>query len=452
MVTYGELHSAKQRLIANIRERCLVFSLCTNSVGSVVGYAGFITNNIVPLLLNSNIDYESLQNLISVYKPSYLWLPDCLVEKFTKFECVYGEFNYTLLRTNFKDGYKLFDELALLMATSGSTGSPKLVRQSHKNIEANAKSIVKYLGLDNAERPITTLPMSYSYGLSIINSHLLAGATILLTNKSFFEKEFWSFFKEHQATSFGGVPYTYEILDKLRFYRMELTSLKTMTQAGGRLSAKLHEKIAKYAKENDKNFIVMYGQTEATARMSYLPREKSLEKIGSIGIAIPGGKFSLIHEDYQIMEPNIAGELVYEGPNVALGYASCGEDLVKGDEFRGRLLTGDMAKKDEDGYYYIVGRKKRFLKIFGTRIDLDKSEEIIRVQFNDLDCACSGIDDKMYIFITNEALRHQVIKFISDKTGLNQIAFNVKTIKEVPRNDSGKILYHKLTKYWISRA
>lgn len=448
-ITYQQLAIATERLREKIDGRCLVFSICTNSVGSIVGYAGFLDHNIVPLLLDSHLDFKLLQQLIDTYKPSYLWVPESMNESFNVFEAIYSDFNYSLMKTNYDIKYPLFDELALLLTTSGSTGSPKLVRQTYKNVEANIKSIVEYLKLDKTERPITTLPMSYTYGLSIINSHLSVGAMLLLTDKTMMEKDFWTFFKEQEATSFGGVPYTYEILDKLRFTRMDLKSLRTMTQAGGKLSPELHKKFAEYALENNKYFVVMYGQTEATARMSYLPHEKSLDKYGSMGIAIPGGKFSLIDvAGNEVTEPEIVGELVYEGPNVTLGYAECGDDLIKGDERFGKLITGDMAKIDEDGYYYIVGRKKRFLKIFGNRVNLDETERMIKAHFNNLDCACSGVDDKMYIFITDEIVSNEVKKFISDKTGLNSIAFVVKVIDEVPKNESGKISYIKLEKYY----
>lgn len=449
IITYQQLNIAIEKLTENINDRCLVFSLCTNSIGSLIGYTGLINNNIVPLLLDSHLDFELLQYLIDRYKPSYIWIPEDMAARHDSFTSIYNNFHYTLLKTNFQDAYPLYSDLGLLLTTSGSTGSPKLVRQSYTNIEENIKSIVQYLELNETERPITTLPMSYTYGLSIINSHLYVGATLLLTDKTLMEKGFWTFFKEQEATSFGGVPYTYEILDKLRFFKMGLSSLRTMTQAGGKLSPELHKKFAEYANENNKHFVVMYGQTEATARMSYLPYDKSLEKYGSMGIAIPRGKFSLIDVDEnEILVPDIVGELAYEGPNVTLGYAECGEDLVKGDERFGKLITGDMAKRDSDGYYYIVGRKKRFLKIFGNRVNLDEIERMIKTQFHNIDCACAGVDDKMYIFITDNSFSDNVRKFVSEKTGLNQVAFKVKLVDKVPKNEAGKTLYIKLERYY----
>lgn len=336
-----------------------------------------------------------------------------------------------------------------MLTTSGSTGSPKFVRQSYANVKSNAESIVKYLELDDTEKPISTLPMNYTYGLSIINSHLLVGATLLLTDKGLMQKEFWSFFKENEATSFGGVPYTYEMLDKLRFFRMKLPTLKYMTQAGGKLIPELHKKFAEYAAENGKKFIVMYGQCEATARMGYLPADKSQQKCGSMGIAIPGGKFHLIDVDgNDITQPFVTGELVYEGPNVTLGYAECGEDLSKQDERNGILQTGDMAQVDNDGFYYIVGRKKRFLKIYGNRVNLDEIDRLIKAKFGNLEVASTGVDDHMYIFVDEDKYADAVVSFVVEKTGLNPAAFQAIVIDEIPKNDSGKTLYKELTKYY----
>ena len=264
-----------------------------------------------------------------------------------------------------------------------------------------------------------------------------------MTKKTMMEKDIWSQFKDYNATSFGGVPYIYEMLDKLRFYRMNLPSLRTMTQAGGKLSPELHRKFAEFAQKNGKRFIVMYGQTEATARMAYLPDEKSLEKCGSMGIAIPGGRFKLIDIDgKEITEPEVIGELIYEGANVTLGYAECGDDLIKGDERHGVLFTGDMAKRDEDGYYYIVGRKKRFLKMFGSRVNSTEVESILSKPV--YETACVGEDDHMRIYTTSHDIT-ELHNYISQTTGINRIAFEVIHIDEIPRNESGKVLYSELS-------
>ena len=447
-MTYAGLAEAGADIASRIPPRSLVFSMCTNTIAAVAGYVGFLNQRIVPLLLNNKLEQSLLQSLINTYKPAFLWMPVDMKDGCAG-EMVYESLGYALIKTPFTESYPLHEDLALLLTTSGSTGSPKLVRQSYKNIEANTRSIVQYLELNEEERPITTLPMNYTYGLSIINSHLYAGATILLTDSTIVMKDFWTFFKEREATSFGGVPYTYEMLDKMRFLRMQLPSLKTMTQAGGKLSVELHKKFADYADTKGIRFVVMYGATEATARMSYLPHEKSMEKYGSIGIAIPGGRFYVIGDDGRpITKPSEAGELVYEGDNVTLGYAECGEDLIRGDERFGRLETGDLARFDDDGFYYIVGRKKRFLKIFGNRVNLDEVERMIKLDFVETDCACAGQDDSMYVFITDAAMEAPVARMLSEKTGLNRTAFNIITLMSIPRNDAGKTLYSELKSYY----
>ena len=447
--TYGQLARECDSLAEHVCGRCLVFILCRNEPGSLMGYVSFVNSHIVPLLLDAHLDKALLAALIERYQPDYLWLPQEMAAEFPNSRCEYSSLGYGLVKTPYEHVYPLNDSLALLLTTSGSTGSPKLVRQSYENIKANTESIVEYLQLDAAERPITTLPMSYTYGLSVLNTHLYVGASIIMTQRTLMQKEFWQQLKEFKATSFAGVPYIYEMLDKLRFFRMNLPSLKTLTQAGGKLTPELHKKFAEYARNKDKRFIVMYGQTEATARMSYLPAEKSLEKYGSMGVAIPGGKFSLIDVDgKEITEPEVTGELVYEGPNVTLGYAENGCDLAKDDERQGRLVTGDMAKRDADGYYYIMGRKKRFLKIFGSRINLDETERLIKTEFNNVDCACAGVDDKMYIFVTDGNRAADVLKFAAAKTGFNPVAFSVKCIDAIPKNEAGKTLYIELEKYY----
>ncbi len=447
-MTYGQLKAEGDELAKVVGGRCLAFILCRNSIGSVLGYTAFLNHGIVPVMVNSHLEETLLSNLLEAYSPEYLWLPADQGAQFPGMEKTYEARNYILLKTGFAKHYPLYEDLALLITTSGSTGSPKLVRQSYENILDNARSIAAYLRLDETERPITTLPMNYVYGLSIINSHFLVGATVLLTDKGLMQKEFWQFFREAGATSFGGVPYTYEMLFKLRFFRMDLPSLRTVTQAGGKITPELHEKFAAWAAETGRNFVVMYGAAEATSRMGYLPPEKAVEKKGSMGIPIPGGIFELLDaEGNRITEPYTTGELVYTGKNVTLGYAESGEDMIRGDERHGRLETGDMAQFDEDGYYYIVGRKKRFLKIYGNRVNLDEIDRMVKAEFQ-IEMASAGKDDHLYLFVTDEKKVEPVREFVIGKTKLNPAAFKAVVLDEIPKNDAGKTLYSELTKYY----
>ena len=448
-LTYAELAVYCDEITRHVAKRCLVFSLCTNTVGSIAGYVAFINNRIVPVMINAHLEDELLNSLLDKYRPEYIWLPENMTDAFSDMTILCSVLGYSLIKTEYAIHYELNDELCLLLTTSGSTGSPKFVRQSYSNVRANAESIVEYLELDSSERPITTLPMNYTYGLSIINSHLMVGATILVTDKGIMQKEFWKFFKDNEATSFGGVPYTYEMLDRLRFYRMNLPSLRYMTQAGGKITVELHQKFAEYATNSNKKFIVMYGQCEATARMGYLPSEMAIEKCGSMGIAIPGGKFYIIDDEGSLItNSNTPGELVYEGENVTLGYAEQGEDLLKGDERHGVLHTGDIAQFDDDGFYYIVGRKKRFLKIYGNRVNLDEIDRMIKGQFDNADVASAGVDDHMFIFVTESKIAEAVRDFVIAKTKLNPAAFKTIVVNEIPKNDSGKVQYKLLAKYY----
>ncbi len=458
-LSYEQVKLFGEKFIKVVEDRCLVFVLCSNSIGAVAGYITFIYHGIVPVLLSEHIDREMLVRLIALYRPVYLWVPASRADTMMG-EVVFSQYEYNLVSTGYGPGYPLNDNLGLLLTTSGSTGSPKFVRQSYDNIRVNAEQIAEYLELESSERPITTLPMNYTYGLSIIHSHLLVGATILLTDKGVMQREFWDFFRAAQATSFGGVPYTYEMLERLRFRRMNLPSLRYMTQAGGKLSPELHKKFAEYAIENKKKFIVMYGQCEATARMGYLPAGDSLRKYGSMGIAIPGGKFRLIDVNGQeINASGVTGELVYMGPNVTMGYAQRPEELVLGDKKNGYLETGDMAWRDKDGYYYIVGRKKRFLKVYGNRVNLDELNGLLKSQYGNVDCCCTGVDDHVSVFLTKET-EEEIIrqndggvaadvikKYLTEKTGLNRAAFEIMVIPEIPKNDAGKIQYGELKRY-----
>lgn len=436
-ITYKQRDEICKKIQKEIKPGNLAFILCKNTIGSVLSYFACLKNRTIPLLLDAKMDYDMIMNLMKEYEPDELFYPKEQEASWNKFgqKAMFDEYGYCIRHQEKEQPSKVYKDLALLLTTSGSTGSPKLVRQSYQNIQSNAASIAQYLHLNENERPITTLPMHYTYGLSIINSHALCGATILLTEHGLFEQEFWDFLKKEKATSFGGVPYTYEMLKRLKFFDMDLPDLKTMTQAGGKLAKHLHQEFAQYAKDTGKEFIVMYGQTEATARMTYLPAKDSIRKAGSIGIAIPGGRIEI--ED---------GELVYYGENVTLGYAQKKDDLNKGDEREGRLKTGDMARVDEEGFYYIIGRKKRFLKVLGNRVNLDEVEQILKARYKECELACAGIDDHIYIYAEEkDALdKEEIISFISEKTGLNPGVFEVFCIDHIPVSESGKIKYKEL--------
>jgi len=444
--TYDCLIQDADKFSSLAKNRPLVFIVANNTYDCLTGYVGLIRSDAVVALINDSIRESMLYGLVKNFKPAFVYQPKNLFqcEKVWEQKFKFGE--YVLFETKIEKDYEINEELSLLLMTSGSTGSPEFVRLSSKNIISNTKAICKYLKISNNDVTITTLPMSYSYGVSIINTHLFMGASLILTNAPLMQKKFWDLILRHKVTTFGGVPYTFKMLKKLKFEKITLPSIKYITQAGGQLDQNLLDYFSSSCFQKGIDFIVMYGQTEASPRMSYLPPSMVQQKPGSIGISIPGGKFYLIDKNHQIIgSPHVEGELVYEGENVSLGYARDCYDLAKGDFNKGILETGDIAKMDSDGYYYITGRKKRFLKLFGNRVSLDQIEQ--KINEAGYNCACVGVDDQMKIYTDKESDIKNIYKFTEQNFNINKSGFSIIPIKGIPRNHSGKILYSEIEKY-----
>lgn len=438
-ITYGELAEKMVMVGKMVEPRSIIFILCKNTVGAMIGYLGFIENEAIPLNLSSKIDGTLLRSLMKTYTPAYLWVPSEDAENIG-FEIITSSYGYTLLKTK-NEVYPVHDKLQFLMTTSGSTGSPKLVRYKKGNLEANAKNVAIAFGWSAKERPVCDLGMQYTMGLNVINTHLYVGATILLTTYNLLSGEFWNYLKDERATNFTGVPFSYDIFYKLRFERMDLPFLSTLSEGGGKLTDARFIQLAEYAQRTGKRFIASFGATETSARMACLPAELAQTKTGSIGRAIPEGELFLIDSDGTVlMDPVAEGELCYKGPNVTMGYSVCKEDLLKDDEFKGVYHTGDLARRDEDGCYYVTGRLSRFLKLLSYRVSLDQSEQLIQQEFG-IECACSGTDQRMNIYITEEEKKTEVLEYIAAKTNLYKTLFKVFVVKEILRNDSGKIRY-----------
>lgn len=399
-LTYNDLIEKSDALKDKIKSenKKLVFLFCNNSYKSIVAYIALLRSGHAQLLIDSKINKGLRDELIRIYKPEII--VSGIDETFVNYTCSYQDTIGYIFESKEQCNAEIHPDLALLLSTSGTTGSPKLVRLSYKNVQSNADSISNYLCIKEDERPITTLPMSYSYGLSVINSHLLSGASIVLTNHILVLRDFWSVFKKNCCTSFAGVPYSFQLLKKIHFEKFDLPTLRTVTQAGGRLSEPDILYFHSVAKQKNFKFFVMYGQTEATARISYLPFDLLKDKIGSVGVPIPNGEIKIMQDGREILSAKDEGELVYYGKNVMMGYAESRNCLYKEDELKGVLHTNDIGYKDNDGFIYITGRKNRFIKIFGLRINLDEVEKMIENNFN-CPAACFGKDDSMRILLQN---------------------------------------------------
>jgi len=343
--------------------------------------------------------------------------------------------------------YPLHPDLALLLSTSGSTGSGKLVRLSRTNLEANAESIATYLEITDHDRAVTTLPLHYCYGLSVVNSYLLRGASLVLTDASVADAGFWEMAREQRVTSFAGVPHTFELLERVGFEDLDLPDLRYATQAGGRMAPDRVCSFAALGRERGWRLYVMYGQTEATARMAYLPPDLAEQHPGCVGVAIPGGTFRI--DPLPDAPAEAAGELVYSGPNVMLGYAEGPADLAEGrviDELR----TGDIARLTDAGLVEIVGRRSRFLKLFGLRIDLQQVED--GLASHGYTACCVGDDQTLQVAVAGQHDEAAVRRLINQTYGLPAHVVEVRTLPELPRLESGKIDYTSVRATFVGDA
>ncbi|WP_418959597.1 AMP-binding protein [Streptomyces tritici] len=421
-LTYRELAARVARTAERLGAgRRLVLLPGANDVEALVVHLAALASGH-PVLLVPGDHPEAVAALTEAYDPDVVVRPGP------------GEWRVEERRAG--SAHSFHPDLALLLSTSGSTGSPKLVRLSYDNLQANAESIAAYLGIRESDRAATTLPMHYCYGLSVLHSHLLRGAGLVLTGLSVADACFWELFRSAGGTSLAGVPYTFDLLDRVGFADMDLPRLRYVTQAGGRLAP---ERVVRYAELGQRrgwDLYVMYGQTEATARMAYLPPERATTHPGAIGIPVPGGSFTLEPLPGEDTAPGV-GELVYSGPNVMLGYARTPDDLALGRTVD-VLRTGDLARRTEDGLYEIVGRRSRFLKILGLRIDPQQVESML--ERHGVRALCAGDDERLVV----AAVRRpgwdvrRIRRRITEECGLPARAVDVHLADELPRLGNGK--------------
>lgn len=442
-VTYDSLLKSSEKICDKVEKNKLIILLCDNSIETIISYVGLIRNNNKNILIDCRIKYNKLKSLIASFKPCYVIGKKEILESFNivKNKNLIGNLYFFEIKKNKK--LKINNKISLLLSTSGTTGSPKLVKITHRNIYDNTKNIIKYLKINSKKITILTLPVYYSYGLSVLNTHLFSGATIALTPYSLTEKKFWEFYKIINPTNLSFVPFQLELIRNLRLYKFFNNKFEYITQAGGKLNYEDLKFFIEFSKINGIKFIAMYGQTEASPRMSYLSWKFAFKKIGSIGKPIPGGFFYLIDKNgNKINKSNVEGELIYRGKNVSIGIAKNYKDLSKLDDNKGLLKTGDIAEKDKDGFYYIKGRLNRYTKIFGLRINLDELQQMLSSKNNQV--ICDDLDSKIMIYYNGNIDKNIFINQIVRLTSLNKVAFEIKKIKKLPRNYSGKIVLKKL--------
>jgi acyl-CoA synthetase (AMP-forming)/AMP-acid ligase II len=425
--TYGEALADAEALFAgrDLPERGLAFIHGHNSPEALLAYIGAVRRGYAVHLLDPS-KFDANEALIARYRPEVVINTNAARPLW-----IAGQ------------GGAISDEIAILLSTSGSTGTPKLVKLSHGNIVANTRSIIDYLGLCASDVGITSLKPFYSYGMSVVNTHLVAGAALVVTDLGMDDAAFRALARREGVTNIAGVPFSFELMDRRGFDPGDVPTLRLLTQAGGRLAPHLVRRFAREGARHGVGFCVMYGQTEAAPRMSWLSPELAAEAPGSIGRAIPGGRLSVVDADgHPVTEPGVSGELVYEGPNVMVGYAETRADLAFTEAIPA-LHTGDIAHFDERGLFYIDGRLSRFVKPYGVRVSLDDIETVLRRAFPDV--AVTGTDARIVVGIGAPlGDRDGLARRLSQDLGLPRAAFLIVADCPVPRLSSGKIDYKTL--------
>lgn len=436
-----------EKFLSSIPDNSLVFLLTDISARTVSRFIRLISEKIPVALIDPNIHIETLQNLLALYEPEIVigksdLQSSLLTDRYQKQKNIEGVFvdrdpcNSTLHK-----------ELSVLLTTSGSTGSPKFVRISEKNLVSNAEQIVSSLNIDSTEIAGATLPLFYSYGMSIVTSHAICGAQLFITDKSVIESSFWDDARKVGITSLPGVPQTYSMLKRIGFENIQLPSLRVMTQAGGALSPDNTLFFHSEMEKRGGDFYVMYGQTEASPRISCLPSHNLPEKIGSAGLPLLGSSISIYSEDGDLLSSKQTGIVKFTGPNVMMGYAENRKDLSLGDTFGDTLDTGDLGYLDTDGFLFLKGRSKRITKISGARISLDELEHLAQKISSHSAAAVDNGESGPIIFLTSDSEHElpQIRNSIARELRVPPKLISIKLIESFPLLPSGKIDYLALS-------
>jgi long-chain acyl-CoA synthetase len=426
-LTYFRLAERAAELASQLpREKCLVFLYARNDIGTVTAFVASLLAGHAVALLDPDLPRVSRLQLENRYRPTVVIDRDK------------ADFRGTA-------GIELHRDLAVLLATSGSTGGAKFVRLTLANLQVNAASIASSLQISPRDVAAGHLPIHYSYGLSVLLSHLCRGAKTVLTTGGLMDRDFWSRMREHQVSHFPGVPFHYEMLLRLGLARLGLSNLRTLTQAGGHLSLESRGKAHRFMDDRGGRFYVMYGQTEAAPRIATLDHEDFPRFGGTVGKAIPGGRLVIRDEAGADLGADQEGYVWYEGPNVMMGYAESNADLARGDELGGVLSTGDIGQLSADGHLTITGRAKRMGKVYGLRVNLDEIERFVKTVNEASAVVQSG--QKVRVFLAGQgaaAASDSLRSHFAEHFTLPLAAYEFRVIDSMPATVRGKTDYRLL--------
>lgn len=425
--SFRQLYEASIRLAAYLKneygENKNILLLSVNNLFFLTAYFAIIKSGNICIPLDPNIEKGNFGFISGLTKPVLVFTTNDLVQKLSiePKNCMLPE-NITNIKgewnvTDNSDFDK--DRCAEIIFTSGSTGIPKGVMISHKNLIANTESILKYLKLTSSDRILVVLPFYYCYGLSLLHTHLRVGGSIILNNSFIFLGTVISNLLDYKCTGFAGVPSHFQILLRKsdNFRHTHFPDLRYVTQAGGKLATIFIDEFR--SSFPHVKFYVMYGQTEATARLSYLPPELYEKKKGSMGKGIPDVELRVVNEKGKPIKPGEIGEVIAKGDNIMLGYYA-DEEGTKNVIRNGWLYTGDLGTVDEDGYIYLTARKKEIIKVGGKRISPKEIEAVILEIPEVVDCTIEGVEDELL----GEALK--AILVIRSDNGRESIVEKIK--------------------------
>ena len=445
-ISFNKLYNDSLRVASflkqNIGEGKNVLLISPNSVFFLTAYLGILRSGNTCIPLDFAIEQSNLDFIINTTESSTVFITRSLKSKLTFGSNIHlidedeslqiiSDYQIINFNTNFDKS-----RVAEIIFTSGSTGEPKGVMISHQNIIANTNSIIDYLKLSLEDIMEVVLPFYYCYGLSLLHTHLKVGGSIVLNNNFMFLGTVIDDLRNFKCTGFAGVPSHFQILLKKSqsFKNTEFPSLRYVTQAGGKLHAVFIKEFIEAFPTKD--FFVMYGQTEATARLAYLPPKLVNTKTSSIGKAIPGVELKVVNDKGERVGLNVEGELLARGKNIMLGYYK-DEVSTKAAIKNGWLYTGDMAKIDKDGFIYLVARKKEIIKVGGKRVSPKEIEAVILSVPEVVDCTITGIKDE----ILGESLKAEII--------INRLDIEEGVRTKVLMRCKEKLALHKIPQQFI---
>jgi long-chain acyl-CoA synthetase len=440
---YKDLAAISLSRLSKMESKSVCLLICNLSDTAIIYYIGLIRKRITTILVDANLDQQKIEKIISCYSPNYIISPLTSSTIPKEFEIIDGLEDFIIYQNKSEKHDSSLQGTSLCLTTSGSTGSAKFVKLSLGNIESNTESIIRAVGINQNQITITTMPMNYSYGLSVINTSLEAGGTLVLNNSQVTSKEFWRRITKYRVNTLSGVPYVYEQLSRLTPEFLNRTEIRKFTQAGGKLSKPVRDHYKELVKETGISFYVMYGQTEATARMAVLPPEDFNDFENAIGFAIPGGNLTVCDDSGSKIEtPATIGEICFEGPNVFQGYATNRTDLIENQPKVPILKTGDLGYFDDKGRFYITGRLKRITKLLGNRIDLEEIEYFLVEQ--GIETVCVEHRDRLFVVSTLAEVPTEIQSRLLEHLRISPLLVTFKTIHDIPRLPSGKVDYSSI--------